>query len=91
MSDMNERDSNQEAVPFFARFLEGQLDYMEDMSEEEIQAMAGGSKAVTRKFPSDQEDHSGGKPVIPKKCPSDPKDHSGGILEYPSDADEAIS
>ena len=28
MSDMNERDSNQEAVPFFARYLEGQLDYM---------------------------------------------------------------
>ena len=94
MSDINEHDSNQEAVPFFARYLEGQLDYMEDVSEEEIQAMAGGYNLVTRKFPSDHEDHSGGGTVVTLKCPSDQEDHLGRgavTLKYPSDSDEAIS
>ena len=92
MSDMNERDSNQEAVPFFARYLEGQLDYMEDVSEEEMQAMAGGYKGVTRKFPSDQEDHPGGGTVMTKKFPSDQEDHPGGgtvvTQKFPSDQED---
>ncbi len=86
MSDNDQQNSKPEAVPFFARYLEGQMDCMEDVSEEEMQALAGGSKVVRRKYPSDFKDSSGGGFVTTMKYPSDNEDHSGGghvTLKYP--------
>lgn len=64
MSEM--KPENSQAVPFFARFLEGQN--VEDLSDEASEAISGGKKDdgltrpkkdevfVTLKFPSDNED-----------------------------------
>jgi hypothetical protein len=81
MSDQNKEDLNSEAVPFFARFLEGQS--AEEMSEEEMEAVKGGGDAMTMKYPSDQED--GG--VVTRKYPSDGDDYDV-TQKYPSDSDE---
>ena len=98
MSDMDKHDLKQEAVPFFARYLEGQINFIEEISEEETQTVAGGTggkkklpiKAVTEKFPSDQEE-SGGT-VVTLKFPSDQEEVSGGggvvTKKFPSDSDE---
>jgi hypothetical protein len=110
MSDIDKQDLKQEAVPFFARYLEGQINFIEEISEEETQAVAGGTgvkklplKAVTEKFPSDQEDGGGvvtlkfpcgqedGGGVVTLKFPSDQEDVAGGGImtkKYPSDSDE---
>ncbi|HEY9794404.1 MAG TPA: microviridin/marinostatin family tricyclic proteinase inhibitor [Leptolyngbyaceae cyanobacterium] len=80
MSDQNKEDLNSEAVPFFARFLEGQS--AEEMSEEEMEAVAGGKRYMTRKYPSDNEDNisggSGGGGAVTMKYPSDQEDGGGG-------------
>jgi hypothetical protein len=65
MSDIDKQDLKQEAVPFFARYLEGQINFIEEISEEETQSVAGGTGGnkklllkvvvVTEKFPSDHE------------------------------------
>jgi hypothetical protein len=93
MSDQNKEDLNSEAVPFFARFLEGQS--AEEMSDEEMEAVAGGKRVVTRKYPSDNEDVSGGGGIVTTaKYPSDQEDGGGGgavTLKYPSDGDDYIA
>ncbi|MFH7028992.1 MAG: microviridin/marinostatin family tricyclic proteinase inhibitor [Heteroscytonema crispum UTEX LB 1556] len=80
-------DNNKQAMPFFARYLEGQ--FCEDLSVEEMNEVQGGLKlaaptpkhppesfdgiVTTRKFPSDQEEDGGNHPitVITKKHPSE--------------------
>ena len=51
MSEKEKQGWQPEAVPFFARFLEGQG--TEELSDEEMQAIAGGQ---TRKYPSDRDE-----------------------------------
>ena len=73
MSDQNKEDLNSEAVPFFARFLEGQS--AEEMSDEEMEAVKGGGDSVTMKYPSDNEDGSNKNPsFITRKFQSDQED-----------------
>ncbi len=99
MTDEKRQDLNSHAVPFFARYLEGQL---EELSDEEAEAVGGGNsfanefpcdfyEAVTLKFPSDNEDSDGG-PIVTLKFPSDQEDGGGGgsikTRKYPSDGDE---
>jgi hypothetical protein len=67
MSNSNNNNINSEPVPFFARYLEGQL---EDLSEEEMAEVVGGSTFVTMAYPSDQEVADDGI-VSTKKYPSD--------------------
>jgi hypothetical protein len=43
MSETNNQNLKQEAVPFFARYLEGQINFIEEISEEETQTVAGGT------------------------------------------------
>ncbi|NJO93552.1 MAG: microviridin/marinostatin family tricyclic proteinase inhibitor [Hydrococcus sp. RM1_1_31] len=80
MSEIDIKDLNSGDVPFFARYLEGQL---EPLSEAEVETVlggktGGGSKKLsdgpqTLKFPSDQED---GRPpdAMTQKFPSDGND-----------------
>lgn len=76
MSDKEKQ--NEKAVPFFARFLEGQN--VAEMSEEESEAIGGGmidedpnSEIVTTlKYPSDDEDGGIG---VTEKYPSDAEDN----------------
>jgi hypothetical protein len=105
-------DNNHQAVPFFARFLEGQ--FCEDLSVEEMDRVQGGLKFIaptkkhppegpdgivtTLKFPSDQEDGGGGhNPItsklkdeyaVTKKYPSDSDEHIAITQKYPSDGDD---
>ena len=98
MSEQDKQELNSKAVPFFARYLEGQL---EDLSEEEMKAVGGGRGWMTKKYPSDSEE--GGEittklrdVVMTLKYPSDGED--GGTTsklsdqvvteKYPSDSDE---
>ncbi|MEH1941825.1 MAG: microviridin/marinostatin family tricyclic proteinase inhibitor [Nostoc sp.] len=82
MSEIKPEDLNSQAVPFFARFLEGQN--AEDISDEESEAISGGNLIVTQKYPSDNEEGV----VVTKKCPSD-NEHGGvATRKYPSDSDE---
>ncbi|MBD3886015.1 microviridin/marinostatin family tricyclic proteinase inhibitor [Phormidium tenue FACHB-886] len=83
MSEINVNDLNSPAVPFFARYLEGQS--VADLSNEEIDAVRGGLKAITMAYPSDQEGDLG----VTKRYPSD----LGDIAithKYPSDGDDDI-
>lgn len=96
MSDMDKQDLKQEAVPFFARYLEGQINFIEEISEEETQAVAGGTgvnkksplKAVTEKFPSGHEENGG--IAVTQKFPSDQEDGGGIVttLKFPSDQED---
>ena len=70
----DQQEPNSEAVPFFVRYLEGQL---EKLSEEEAESICGGNDIMTRKFPSDQEDGPG---PVTLKFPSDQEDGCGGPL-----------
>ena len=84
-------------LPFFARFLEGQ---MEDLSEAEANEVTGGKTRIglpidgfiTNKYPSDLEDGHGGDIPMTKKYPSDREDHHGGGIvttqKYPSDGED---
>jgi Serine endopeptidase inhibitors len=91
MSENNPEELNSQAVPFFARFLEGQS--FEDLSDQESEAISGGRHGITKKqhdelvqtlkFPSDQED----SPIVTKKFPSD-SDEYAVTNKYPSDGDD---
>jgi hypothetical protein len=95
-------DNNQQALPFFARYLEGQ--FCEDLSVEEMDEVQGGFRPIvtkkhppespdeivtTLKFASDQEDGGGGHPVVTKKYPSDADEAMTN--KYPSDGDDHIT
>ncbi|MBN3898726.1 MAG: microviridin/marinostatin family tricyclic proteinase inhibitor [Nostoc sp.] len=82
MSEIKPEDLNSQAVPFFARFLEGQNG--EDLSDQQSEAISGGCTVVTQKYPSDNED--GG--VVTKKYPSDSDE--AVTQKYPSDGDDAL-
>lgn len=94
MSENKPKELNSQAVPFFARFLEGQS--FEDLSDEESEGIGGGScgltkkdkaqtknypKPQTKKFPSDQED------VVTEKHPSD-DEQMFVTLKFPSDGED---
>ncbi|MEH2228193.1 MAG: microviridin/marinostatin family tricyclic proteinase inhibitor [Nostoc sp.] len=90
MSENKPEELNSQAVPFFARFLEGQS--LEDLSEEESKAIIGGCNNATNnnhdegvqtlKFPSDQEDGA-----VTKKHPSN-SDEYAVTQKFPSDSDD---
>jgi hypothetical protein len=82
MPEGTPEDLNSQAVPFFARFLEGQN--VEEISDEESEAVSGGVKYHTEKYPSDKDEGV----VTTLKYPSDNED--GGLVtkKYPSDNDE---
>ena len=89
MSDIDKQEKK--AVPFFARFLEGQ--HIAEMSEEESEAIGGGREGeepdeivTTLKYPSDNED--GG--VMTEKFPSDQEDGNGRPVtrKFPSDQED---
>lgn len=88
----NDKQEFNQAIPFFAHYLEGQIDFIEEISEAETQAVGGGFKALTRKYPSDQEDC---KPIaITEKYPSDNEDICDGVpvtKKYPSDNEEIVT
>ncbi|MBD2612024.1 MAG: microviridin/marinostatin family tricyclic proteinase inhibitor [Nostoc sp. ZfuVER08] len=91
MSENQPKQANSQAVPFFARFLEGQS--FEELSDEELEGISGGISGITRKkndeiaqtlkYPSDQED----SPISTKKAPSD-TDEYAVTQKYPSDGDD---
>jgi hypothetical protein len=83
MSNIKLDNLDSENLPFFTRFLEGQA--CEDLSEEEIASVNGGLAAVTKKYPSDNEE--GG--FVTKKYPSDTDEFV--TLKYPSDGDDDIT
>ena len=60
-------------LPFFARYLEGQID--QEISDEALEKIAGGGKGrvETEKYPSDNDE------VETKKYPSDDDDVNVGI------------
>lgn len=79
MSENRKEDVNAQAVPFFARFLEGQN--CEDLTDEELERVSGGQipegeLVVTQKYPSDGEEDS--SPVT-LKYPSDGEDGSSFV------------
>ncbi|MDZ8227738.1 MULTISPECIES: microviridin/marinostatin family tricyclic proteinase inhibitor [unclassified Nostoc] len=90
MSENKSEKLNSQAVPFFARFLEGQS--FEDLSDQESEGIGGGNCGVTkkekdelvqtRKYPSDQEDG------VTKKHPSD-DDQIFVTLKFPSDSEDS--
>lgn len=106
MSKIEKQNLKQKAVPFFARYLEGQINFIEEISEEETQAVVGGgthmtpkspSYMTTMKYPSDNEDISGGCKIgVTEKYPSDSDNISSSDLikdvtaKFPSDSDECF-
>ncbi len=96
MSDINKQDLKQEAVPFFARYLEGQINFIEEISDEETQAVVGSGEGVKKKLPNNEKHPLGcGGKVMTEKYPSDNEDVSGGgiamTLKYPSDNEDPSS
>ncbi|MBD2201143.1 microviridin/marinostatin family tricyclic proteinase inhibitor [Calothrix sp. FACHB-1219] len=97
MSDIKLHDLDSPAVPFFARYLEGQ--YSEELSEEELSGVGGGIRFATKKYPSDHENGGGiTKPrkddiAVTLKYPSDNEEGGGGIVtkKAPSDTDELVT
>lgn len=92
---MSHRD--EQALPFFSRFLEGQ--FCEDLSEEEMNEISGGLKlapkspdgiATTLKYPSDNEDGQPIRPPVTKKYPSDREEYAV-TQKYPSDNDDWLA
>ncbi|AFY55913.1 Serine endopeptidase inhibitor [Rivularia sp. PCC 7116] len=93
MSEKENKKINSNAVPFFARYLEGQ--YCEDLSEEEMDRVHGGlskREKISKRYPNDLKDI-----VTTMKYPSDHEDSSpkhppiAMTKKYPSDADEAMT
>ncbi|MBW4427077.1 MAG: microviridin/marinostatin family tricyclic proteinase inhibitor [Nostoc desertorum CM1-VF14] len=96
MPENKPEELNLQAVPFFARFLEGQS--FEELSDKESEGISGGSCkltkknknnkkkkdiiAETRKYPSDQEDG------VTEKYPSDSDEQVFVTLKFPSDAED---
>ena len=92
MSEFEQQDSKQEAVPFFARYLEGQIDYIEDLSEEEMQSVGGGKGFVRHNCPSNAKDGGTEGVIVTQKFPSDNADSGSEnvvTLKYPSDNEES--
>ncbi|MEA5627147.1 microviridin/marinostatin family tricyclic proteinase inhibitor [Nostoc sp. UHCC 0251] len=90
MSENKPEELNSQAVPFFARFLEGQS--FEDLSDQESEEIGGGHIAVTKKYPSDNEEGGRGT-FVTQKFPSDNEDGGGGkvvTLKFPSDNEDGI-
>jgi Serine endopeptidase inhibitors len=99
-------DNNQQALPFFARYLEGQ--FCEDLSLEEMDEVQGGLKlnltrkhppespdgiVTTLKFTSDQEE-GGEHPIVinPSVTKKYPSDVDEAMTnKYPSDGDDHIT
>jgi Serine endopeptidase inhibitors len=81
VSEIKPEDLNSQAVPFFARFLEGQN--ADDISDLESEAISGGHIVVTHKCHSDHE-HGG---AVTKKYPSD-SDEYAVTQKYPSDGED---
>ncbi|NEO80783.1 MAG: microviridin/marinostatin family tricyclic proteinase inhibitor [Moorea sp. SIO4G3] len=80
---MNNPEENSQAVPFFARYLEGQ--FIEDLSKEEMEAVKGGTilppvRGFTTKYPSDRDDLYS----VTLKF----RDDVVVTMKYPSDNDE---
>lgn len=89
MSDNDRLDLNSQAVPFFARYLEGQ--FCEDLSEEETETVQGGlTLAMTLKYPSDNEEGGTGGGIITNKFRFDKDDWGGGVVsqKFPSDQED---
>ncbi|MEH2380496.1 MAG: microviridin/marinostatin family tricyclic proteinase inhibitor [Nostoc sp.] len=82
MSEIKPEDLNSQAVPFFARFLEGQN--AEDLSDQQSEVISGGCTAVTKKYPSDS-DEAG-----TQQCPSGNEDAGVVTLKFPSDNEDAL-
>ncbi|WP_026732812.1 microviridin/marinostatin family tricyclic proteinase inhibitor [Fischerella sp. PCC 9605] len=82
-------ESKEQALPFFARYLEGQ--FCEDLSEEEMNAVQGGWGATTLKYPSDNEESHNREDgiAVTKKYPSDADEYV--THKYPSDGDDDIA
>ncbi|MBD2677224.1 MULTISPECIES: microviridin/marinostatin family tricyclic proteinase inhibitor [Nostoc] len=76
MPENKPEELNSQAVPFFARFLEGQS--FEDLSDEASEAISGGSHHVTKK----KDDEI----FVTQKFPSDSDEYV--TLKYPSDGDD---
>ncbi|MBD2193911.1 MULTISPECIES: microviridin/marinostatin family tricyclic proteinase inhibitor [Calothrix] len=95
MSDIKLHDLDSPAVPFFARYLEGQ--YSEELSEEELSGVGGGIRFATKKYPSDHENGGGiTKPrkdeiAVTLKYPSDHEDGAIATKKYPSDNEELVT
>lgn len=97
MPENQPENLNSQAVPFFARFLEGQN--YEDLSDQESEAVSGGAKYQTKKYPSDKEDGgfvtdkcgSDNDVVTTQKYPSDNDEDSELVttLKYPSDGEDS--
>ncbi|MEH2005647.1 microviridin/marinostatin family tricyclic proteinase inhibitor, partial [Nostoc sp.] len=96
-SDHKPEDFNSQAVPFFARFLEGQNG--EDLSDQQSEAISGGQTFMTEKYPSDSEDgvvatkkypSDSDEHAVTQKCHSDHQDGHVVTLKYPSDGDDAL-
>lgn len=68
MSNTNPQNPNSIAIPFFARYLEGQFG---EISEDEMAAISGGADSVTTAYPSDSDADSGATTL---KAPSDQED-----------------
>ncbi len=88
MSQHSHTDRHQ-VVPFFARYLEGQIaqDLSETLSEDAMETVQGGQVAVTEKYPSDQDEVA-----VTLKYPSDQEDGGGDpvtTLKYPSDQEDS--
>ncbi|MBN3873083.1 microviridin/marinostatin family tricyclic proteinase inhibitor [Nostoc sp. JL33] len=97
MSEIKPEDLNSQAVPFFARFLEGQN--AEDLCDQESEAISGGQTVMTQKYPSDSEDgvvatkkypSDSDEQAVTHKCHSDHEDGRVVTLKYPSDGDDAL-
>lgn len=87
--------SSGQNLPFFARFLEGQREEIEDnkVALTDRRREPGDRLNVTRKYPSDLEDNTGGGLVTTNKYPSDNEDSTGGgsvtTKKYPSDNEDS--
>ena len=75
MADKKRQNLDAHAVPFFARYLEGQL---EELSEEEAEAVGGGYFSISKKHPFSC--------YVTKKYPSDCDEGPIAVtLKFPSD------
>lgn len=96
VSEIKPENLNSQAVPFFARFLEGQNG--EDLSDQESEAISGGQTLMTEKYPSDNEDGSvvtntppsgSHEQAVTHNCHSDNKHEGAVTLKFPSDNEDS--
>jgi hypothetical protein len=76
MTNNGNQHSHSPEQPFFVRYLEGQfgddLQFCDNLTQAELDALNGGSSAVTLAYPSGQEGHEG--PIVTLRYPSDAED-----------------